>query len=56
MVRRGRWRVLFEQVHHHLHGLLELRVVSLAQRFRNQFHLDVRRDAVALHAHEPLGL
>ena len=56
MVRRGRRWILLKQIHHDLHRFLELRVVSLAQRLRIQFHLDIRRDAVVLHVPGAIGI
>src|SRR5437588_5762629 len=53
---RMRDRVLFQLFHHHLNGLLQLRILSLPCELRIEFDFDVRCDAVVLHFPLPIGV
>src|SRR5438445_894135 len=46
---RRRRRVLLQQLHHHLDGLFQLRIVAHTHRLRIIFHFNIGWDAVVLH-------
>lgn len=43
------WRILFQQFHIHLYGLLQLRIVTFTDEFWILLHLIIRRNTVVFH-------
>src|SRR5207253_3478552 len=53
---RMRKRVLLQLFHHHLNGLLQLRIAALKSEFRIELRFDIRGDTVIFHFPLAIGI